>query len=64
MVSHRREEYRQTMGHNHLGFNEREMFEMFERAGFEAPRLRRLTPAPEAKGPGLFAASARIKLQR
>lgn len=62
MVSHRRVEYRQTMGHKHLGFKEDEMTAMFDNAGFEPPRFRRLTPAPEARGPGLFAASARIKL--
>lgn len=64
MVDHDRDEYRQTMGHKHLGFSEARVLELFERAGFEEPRLRRLVPSPDAKGPTLFAASARISSTR
>lgn len=58
MWPHDRVQYQQEMGHVWLGFSEERVRGMLEAAGFEAFRLRALPPAPEAKGPGLFAASA------
>lgn len=60
MQRHTRESYRHTMGHRHLGFGEDEMKEMFVSAGLEPVRHVPLPGAPEGKGPGLFAASARL----
>jgi hypothetical protein len=34
---------------------------MFTGAGFETPRIRELPGEPDAKGPGLFAAAARLR---
>lgn len=59
MFEHDRIEYRQSMGHRHLGFSESAMGEMFARAGFEHARVLPLPGEPQAKGPGLFAATAR-----
>jgi ArsR family transcriptional regulator len=61
MLPHEREEYRQTMGHVWLGFNEREMTQWLQAAGFKEIRWRALPPEPKAKGPSLFVASARRK---
>ncbi len=61
MVRHERHEYRREMGHRHLGFADEEIRDMFTGAGFEPPRIRHLPGEPDAKGPGLFAASARLK---
>jgi ArsR family transcriptional regulator len=58
MTAHEREEYRQTMGHVWLGFTEDQMRRQLEQAGFRDIRLLPLTPAAEARGPALFAASA------
>jgi SAM-dependent methyltransferase len=59
MVAHDREEYRQTMGHVHLGFTEQDVQRWAKAAGLSRPRYRRLRPDPEGKGPSLFAASMR-----
>lgn len=61
MTRHDRHEYRRDMGHKHLGFDDEQIVEMFTAAGFEAPRIRLLPGEPDAKGPGLFAASARLR---
>ncbi|MFV1988010.1 MAG: class I SAM-dependent methyltransferase, partial [Gemmatimonadota bacterium] len=58
MRSHEREEYRQTMGHVWLGFDERQMNEWAESAGFARYRHARLQPDPEAAGPRLFVGTA------
>ena len=60
MVEHERDEYRQSMGHKHRGFGRGTIESMLGGAGFAAPVYRVLPSDPEAKGPDLFAASARI----
>ena len=59
MLPHDRQEYRQEMGHVWLGFEERQLARWLEAAGFEELRTAALPPDPEAKGPTLFAATAR-----
>jgi ATPase subunit of ABC transporter with duplicated ATPase domains len=56
MVAHTRSEYRTTMGHEHLGFGEKEMRELAAEAKLTLSLYRPLRPAIEARGPGLFAA--------
>jgi ArsR family transcriptional regulator len=56
MASHARSEYRTTMGHEHLGFSEKEMRALAGAAKLEVGLYRPLRPAIEAKGPGLFVA--------
>ena len=63
MLPHDRAEYQQQMGHVWLGFPERQMRKMLTAAAFEQVRIRTLPISDEAKGPALFAATAR-KLQR
>jgi ubiquinone/menaquinone biosynthesis C-methylase UbiE len=59
MLSHDRREYQQQMGHLWLGFEPAQMSEWLRVAGFERIRVQPLPPAPQAKGPALFAATAR-----
>lgn len=59
MLGHDREEYRRTMGHRHLGFAEDAMEDLFRGAGLVDARVWELPGDPEARGPGLFAATAR-----
>lgn len=61
MVAHDREEYRRTMGHRHTGFSRKSMTDLLEQAGFTACRYVPMPVDAEAKGPGLFAASAQVK---
>jgi ArsR family transcriptional regulator len=58
MAPHEREEYRVQMGHVWLGFSEDHVRRMLEQSGFADVSVHELPPATEAKGPGLFAASA------
>lgn len=58
MLPHGHEEYRQTMGHVWLGFEERQLARAFAAAGFAPPRWQGLPPDPRAKGPTLFVARA------
>ena len=58
MLPHDRVQYQKEMGHVWLGFAEATVHEALDAAGFDAIRFRALPPAPEAQGPGLFAASA------
>ena len=58
MLPHEREDYRATMGHLWLGFSEQQLTGWLEDAGFEQARIVPLSPDPQAKGPGLFAARA------
>jgi ubiquinone/menaquinone biosynthesis C-methylase UbiE/DNA-binding transcriptional ArsR family regulator len=58
MLPHEREEYRTGMGHLWLGFGEQQLAGWLDEAGFEQARLVPLSPDPQAKGPGLFAARA------
>lgn len=59
MMPHDREIYRAQMGHVWLGFSESEITRYLAEAGFEAIRVRPLSPDPTAQGPTLFAAAAR-----
>jgi len=59
MVEHDRQSYRHTMGHHWLGFGETGLATEIRKAGFAEPRFVALTPEAEAKGPGLFACTAR-----
>jgi ArsR family transcriptional regulator len=56
MLPHDRAEYREQMGHLHLGFSEAELRDLCTRAGFGEPRVCELPVDPEGRGPGLFAA--------
>ncbi|MDB4889114.1 MAG: hypothetical protein JWL61_969 [Gemmatimonadetes bacterium] len=58
MLPHERDEYRAAMGHLWLGFSEQQLMGWFEDAGFDQTRIVPLSPDPQAKGPGLFAARA------
>ena len=58
MHPHEHEDYRQRMGHLWLGFDSAQIIAWCASAGLEAPRVQSLPPAPEAKGPSLFVASA------
>ncbi len=64
MVAHDRENYRHTMGHQHLGFDEAQIRGWAAAAGLEEPRYRRLRPDTSAKGPGLFVATMRAPARR
>jgi ArsR family transcriptional regulator len=59
MLPHAREEYRQQMGHVWPGFAEAQLGGWLADAGFARVRWRALPADPQAKGPVLFAASAR-----
>ncbi|MFL5563263.1 MAG: ArsR/SmtB family transcription factor [Gemmatimonadaceae bacterium] len=59
MTPHDRDEYRQQMGHLWQGFDAPTMTEWLTSAGFAAPRYTPLSPDPAAKGPSLFAATAK-----
>jgi ArsR family transcriptional regulator len=59
MLPHEREEYRQQMGHVWLGFDELQLRLWLEQAGFHHITFHELRADPEAKGPTLFAATAR-----
>ncbi len=58
MLAHEREELRSQLGHVWLGFAPAQVDRLFANAGFEAVRCNPLPPAPEARGPRLFVASA------
>jgi ArsR family transcriptional regulator len=58
MLPHEREEYRATMGHLWLGFDQGQISAWLEDAGFADVRIVALPPDPQAKGPGLFTARA------
>ncbi len=59
MMRHDRESYRHTMGHQHLGFEERDVHAWAKSARLGDVRFRRLRPDTDSKGPGLFAATMR-----
>jgi ArsR family transcriptional regulator len=58
MLPHEREEYRATMGHLWLGFDEGQLSAWLQDAGCADVRVVPLPPDPQAKGPGLFTARA------
>ncbi|GAB4518288.1 MAG: metalloregulator ArsR/SmtB family transcription factor [Phycisphaerales bacterium] len=59
MHEHDRDEYRQQMGHAHLGFSEARIRSMYTDAGFDTPAIASQATHPDARGPGLFVAVAR-----
>jgi ArsR family transcriptional regulator len=59
MLPHDREAYRSEMGHVSLGFDAERVTRWLGDAGFDAARVVPLPHDPAAKGPPLFAASAR-----
>lgn len=59
LVSHDRETYRHTMGHQHLGFDEKQLQDWQTQSGLKDLRYTRLRPDTAGKGPGLFAATMR-----
>jgi SAM-dependent methyltransferase len=63
MLPHDREEYQQQMGHVWLGFSEAQIRKHLSGAGLENGRFQPLPTDPEAKGPALFAATARSRGQ-
>lgn len=63
MLPHDREEYRQQMGHVWLGFEPERITAWLDEAGLESARVLPLATDPDAKGPGLFAASAKRPLE-
>ena len=56
MVEHQRTEYRDTMGHLHLGFGSDVIQGWAESLGLSHYQYTLLSPDPSAQGPGLFAA--------
>jgi len=60
MVEHDREEYRQTMGHSHLGFSGPAITALMRDTGFKDIRVEPLPTDTAARGPGLFAATGWI----
>ncbi|MDX2117271.1 MAG: metalloregulator ArsR/SmtB family transcription factor [Planctomycetota bacterium] len=60
MVAHDRVDYRQMMGHKHLGFSRQSVEAMLARAGFGDVSHRELPRDANAKGPGMFVAVGRI----
>lgn len=60
MVPHERDEYRAQMGHVWLGFGEAALRALIADAGFDDARYIPLPPDPAAKGPNLFAGTARL----
>ncbi|HET7622717.1 MAG TPA: metalloregulator ArsR/SmtB family transcription factor [Gemmatimonadaceae bacterium] len=59
MLPHDREAYRKEMGHVWLGFSEKQLEGWLDAAGFTGMRFVTLPADPDAKGPTLFAATAR-----
>jgi ArsR family transcriptional regulator len=59
MLPHGHEEYKQQMGHVWLGFGEEQVTTWLCAAGLDDAGIRPLPPAPNAKGPALFVATAR-----
>ena len=59
MLPHDHEEYRQQIGHIWLGFSEEQLRRLLSASGFASIRITPLEPDSDARGPALFAASAR-----
>ena len=57
MLEHDRVEYRQSMGHLHLGFCPLQIAAQMRDAGFARVEMRELGRETQGKGPGLFAAA-------
>jgi len=61
---HDRADYAIQLGHVWQGFDEPQVVQWLEHAGFTGARYRALPADPAAKGPSLFAASARKKQRK
>jgi ubiquinone/menaquinone biosynthesis C-methylase UbiE/DNA-binding transcriptional ArsR family regulator len=59
MQPHAHEEYRHDMGHAWLGFTDAQLLQWLTDAGFGAVRIISLPLDPQARGPALFACTAR-----
>ena len=59
MMPHEKDEYRQQMGHVWQGFSREQLSTWLEEAGFGGTHYRHLPADPQAKGPLLFAATAK-----
>ena len=59
MVSHDRASYRHTMGHVHLGFDEKDVRAWAKAAGLKLMRHQRLRADTDSSGPGTFVAALR-----
>ncbi len=59
MAPHDRVDYSERMGHLWLGFDRDQLTEWFTAAGLTEPRFADVPVDPQAKGPKLFAATAR-----
>lgn len=57
MCAHDRDDFRRTMGHQHLGFSEHHIEELLADAGFQDTKVHSLPTQSDAKGPGLFVAT-------
>jgi ArsR family transcriptional regulator len=57
MVSHDRASYRHTMGHVHLGFDEKQVRAWAKIAGLRLTRYQRLRPDTQSTGPDMFVAT-------
>lgn len=60
MTPHDRQAYQNDMGHVWLGFARRQLGAWLQEAGFERFHYHSLPPDPEASGPAIFTASARL----
>lgn len=58
MIPHDRSEYRESMGHMWQGFSEPQICSWLQQANWRDVRYGVVPPEPEAKGTGLFVASA------
>ena len=59
IVRHDRESYRHTMGHVHLGFDDKQVRALAKAAGLKFVRYQRLRPDTDSSGPGTFVATLR-----
>lgn len=64
MVEHDRVQYKHAMGHRWLGFSIPELVRLLGTAGLSDVRFSVLPAAADAKGPGLFACTARKPLEK
>jgi ubiquinone/menaquinone biosynthesis C-methylase UbiE/DNA-binding transcriptional ArsR family regulator len=64
LLPHDREQFRQQLGHVWLGFSETQVTAWLAEAGFAGERVHALSSTPEAKGPGLFVATAASGVRR
>jgi len=60
-IVHDRADYAMQLGHVWQGFDESQVVRWLEETGFASSRYRELPADPDAKGPSLFAATARKK---